>query len=379
MACNPFFRRGKIFYRIHFDNRTVQQKAFDVDNHLNRKMAEGRAAEITSKIRNHTFDYAVEFPEGNHYSRVKKPKPAKPHSVRSYYEKWIERQVGRASKIRDYKQHYNAYILPQLGDLMLSQIDQETLEDFRSYLLKKKKLSMKSARNCIGGSLRAMLRDAKALSGFENMSWPRLQREQPDPFTEDERDKILAHYRKTRPFKDYAFVAWQFYQGCRPSESSALRWGNVDVKKAKARISTSRHLGEEAATKTAASDRTIDLMPPSSEILRQIKPVHEKPDAYVFVNEQGLPIDAAEFGRAFQGVLRVLELRQRRFYCSRHTWISLALTADIPVKYIAEQAGTSIQMIQANYGKFMGDSGAAKLKALYVHSRPNRDIAVTSA
>ena len=204
----------------------------------------------------------------------------------------------------------------------------------------------------------------------------RQKREPPDPFEQFERDNFLDYYRKNRPFKEYAFLAWQFWQGTRPSEAAGLKWGAIDIKKMKARISASRHLREEHSTKTAASDRTIDLMPTTIDILKQLKPAKEKPDDYVFTNEKGLPIDQAEFGRKFGDALRVLEVRQRRFYNCRHTWFSIALSAGIPVKYVAEQGGTSIQMLQANYGKFLGDTGAAKLRALYspLYSRPARSV-----
>ena len=92
-------------------------------------------------------------------------------------------------------------------------------------------------------------------------------------------------------------------------------------------------------------------------------PLRVEPNSYVLHDGQGKPIDQGEFGRAFQGVLRVLEIRQRRFYNIRHTFISVALTIGCNQKWIAEQTGTSIAMIQDHYGKYIRDGGDALLRA----------------
>ena len=98
-------------------------------------------------------------------------------------------------------------------------------------------------------------------------------------------------------------------------------------------------------------------------MVKTILPLRVERGSYVFTNRQGKPIDQAEFGRAFQGVLRVLEIRPRSFYNTRHTFISLALTAGENIKAISEQCGTSIQMIEQHYGRYMrNDFGRAMLK-----------------
>ena len=84
---------------------------------------------------------------------------------------------------------------------------------------------------------------------------------------------------------------------------------------------------------------------------------------------QGKPIDQSEFARGFQAVLRVFKTRQRPFYNTRHTYISVALALGCNQKWIAEQTGTSMQMIQEHYGKYIRGDGDARLRA-YV-AKPN--------
>lgn len=70
--------------------------------------------------------------------------------------------------------------------------------------------------------------------------WPRRISKLPDPYTEEERDRILDFYANHRPYWAYAFVHFRFFAGTRPSEAVALKWGTVDLRSRKAHIGLSR-------------------------------------------------------------------------------------------------------------------------------------------
>jgi integrase len=114
--------------------------------------------------------------------------------------------------------------------------------------------------------------------------WPRLPQREPDPYTEQERDALLAYYRANRPPWAYAFVHFRFWTGTRPSQATAFKWGSVDLLNARATIALSRHLGEENAPKTRASRRTITLLPNVVELLKTILPLRVEPNNYVFTD-----------------------------------------------------------------------------------------------
>jgi integrase len=105
----------------------------------------------------------------------------------------------------------------------------------------------------------------------------------------------------------------------------------------KATINSSRTFGEDNSTKTEASTRTITLLPNVIEVLQTLQPLHIDAENYVFTDEQGKPVDQNGFGRKFTGVSRVLNIRPRRFYNTRHTSISVTLTIGCNQKWIAEQ------------------------------------------
>jgi hypothetical protein len=67
-----------------------------------------------------------------------------------------------------------------MGEMELNGVTVDTLENFRLYLVEGRKLSLKTARNVIDGSLRAMFRDAGRRidrNPFNDLPanwWPRL-------------------------------------------------------------------------------------------------------------------------------------------------------------------------------------------------------------
>jgi integrase len=125
-------------------------------------------------------------------------------------------------------------------------------------------LKMKSARTIIDASFRAMMRDARKIDNlidtdpFAALDWPRLPSPKPDPFTEEDRDKIIQAFKEKSRFY-YPFVYLLFWTGMRPSEALALRWEDIDIKHSFLSISKSRYMDAENSPKTAGSEREIRL------------------------------------------------------------------------------------------------------------------------
>jgi len=70
--------------------------------------------------------------------------------------------------------------------------------------------------------------------------------------------------------------------------------------------------------------------------------------------------DPHEWHRA----LRALNLRPRKFYATRHAFISLVLTRGARIKWVAEYVGTSVEMIERHYGRYLGADTASQLALL---------------
>ena len=135
-------------------------------------------------------------------------------------------------------------------------------------------------------------------------------------------------------------------QGARESEH-LVRAAGGDIRR-------SRVLWREAAPKTAGSERAVKVVPELHDILRALSPVHADSDLHVFRGRDGHPLHQDRVTqRHWQPALRELQIRPRVLYACRHTFISLALTAGVNLKWLAEYCGTSVVMIERRYGRYM--------------------------
>jgi integrase-like protein len=88
-----------------------------------------------------------------------KPTP----TVAEFYKSWIETKVEplyRRALVKDYRIHFSAYILPAFKHIRLAGISTRDLNDFRVELLRRG-FAVKTVRNIIDASFRAMYRDAR--------------------------------------------------------------------------------------------------------------------------------------------------------------------------------------------------------------------------
>ena len=171
----------------------------------------------------------------------------------------------------------------------------------------------------------------------------------PEPFTIDEMAAILAWFKKAEPFY-FAFVLWQFETGARPSESTALRF--ADVQWNRIRIHRSRHLKTEAATKTKNSQRIITVGPTLAALLTEQRlPFFSRSGSPCFTTNTAAPSTPIN-GRKITGRWSNKNSASRTGESSTRP-----ATRSSPsrsrrnrnIKAIADYCGTSIQMIEQDY------------------------------
>jgi len=384
-------RHGYLALRLYWENRTSWEGTALRDTPGNRAKLEARARVITDEMAEQRFDYLRWFPHGNKAALFRPAGTsalATPPTVDAYAERtWLPRKVPplvRASLTKTYRKAIR-HVRRRFDGVRLDHVTPAALEDFRAYLTRPEReggrgLKMKTARDLIDGSFRALYRDAREVDRlvtgdpFAALTWPAKIDPEPDPFTEDERDLLVEHFwQRNRPYYPLVYVA--FFTGMRTGELVGLRWGDVDIRTAKLHVRRSRTMGEDNAPKTRKSKRTIALLPDVAAVLRQAKPLHADEDAFVFTTQTGTPLDAERFvEKHWRRALRATNVRPRRFYDTRHTFISAALTRGTNLKWLADYCGTSVDMIERHYGRYMhGDDGQL---ALLAPRRPKRLRAV---
>lgn len=150
-------------------------------------------------------------------------------------------------------------------------------------------------------------------------------------------------------------LAWIISHG----EAVGLRWGTVDLRQGTLTIKFSRTLGEDNPPKTKGSQRTLNLRPDVVAVLRAAQPLHVTPNTFVLTTPTGLPLDVDRFVESrWHRTLRATGVRPRKFYATRHTFISVALSRGCSAKWVARYCGTSLEMLDRYYARWMGDDSS---------------------
>jgi integrase len=309
-----------------------------------------------------------------------------PSRIEAYAETWLKRQVPplvTTATARNRKFLINKVVGKRwFGETEFADITTEALAEWRGDLLSRK-LSIGYVRGAIDGHFRALFRDARlaakaaarglgvALPGwtldnpFEELVWKDGLSAEPDPFTDEEKRKLLDYFREKKPGW-YPLLLWQLEVGTRPSEAVALRVMDVDLDTGTAHIRRSRVGRKEGlATKTADSQRLTLIWPWVKEELVELGfPKSGDPGAFFFSTPRGMPVSQEYFSGVFwRPALEAAGVRRRRFYCTRHTAISAALSAGERTPWVAENFGTSALIIERHYAKWIGRHGGSALIA----------------
>lgn len=251
-------------------------------------------------------------------------------------------------------------MVPFSKGLTLRDITDAHLKCFISYLQglpgkRARPMGPKSINNCLG-PVKTMLKEAvekKWLAHDPTAFVKRLREPKPDvdPFTPQEFEHFLAHV--TSHYRTNFHVA--FLTGMRPNEEIALKWDNVDFLHRKIAIREGRVGKVEGLPKTHGSTRDIDMLPSLYELLLRHRGDTWLRGDYVFLNQDGRPIDVNTLRRRiWYPTLKRAGIRSRTLYQTRHTFATLTLAAGENPEWIASQMGhTTTQMLFQRYAKFI--------------------------
>jgi integrase len=382
MGCKVKQRsNGRLAYRLFWNGYRSWEGTGVRATDKRRERMQQNADVMSQEIAEGRFDYLHWFPYGSKahlFNTAIIPKTA-PKSLAVYVEKtWLPRKVApnvRASLAQTYRKHWNKHIKPAFGSWPLTAITTAALEDFKVKLTAAepsgKGLKMKTARDIIDGTFRAVIRDARrvdrvvTVDPFAELTWPRKIVPKPDPFTAEERNQLLDFFwRRKRHY--FGFVYVLFFSGLRTAEAIGLRWGKADLRRGRLAIDVSRTLGEDNAPKTKRSQRTIPLRPEVVAVLQDRRPLRVSEDTFVFTTEMDTPLNEERFvEKHWRPALRATGIRPRKFYATRHTFITQTLKAGaVSMKKLADYCGTSVEMIEKHYADWMEPETAAELAGL---------------
>lgn len=193
---------------------------------------------------------------------------------------------------------------------------------------------------------------------------PKLRTERRDEFTREEYRALHSRARKWikeartdaaawRRTIVYNFVLIMCGTGMRPPEAKNLRWRDVAYAK-------DREGREVVVLSVHGKGKSRRLVAPAEGVGAYIERVRElsvatNPDDRVFTTKKGAPTRTL-FKRPIVELLKYAKLSigpsgtPRSTYCFRHTYATLRLSEGVDAYLLAEQMGTSVQMIQQHYG-----------------------------
>src|SRR6266478_2997215 len=270
MACAvKVNRHGRLAFRLYWNGMESWEGTDYMDKPENRFVLEAKALIISREIDDGIFEYLHHFPHGNKahlYRREEQPSFSQ-QTVENFYKSWIKKQPDRVRphRVKDYEAAIGQVLKTRIGKVRFGAIPLgflkvADLKDLQNRL-KAKGLKAATVNGIVHSCLRAMLRDARVDGLVKVNLYDRaffkplpLTDAKPsiDPYTPEEREIILEAFRTKRRHY-YRFVFFHFWQGPRPSESTALRREDVDLKYGTANIHRSRVQGHEAGTKTVRS------------------------------------------------------------------------------------------------------------------------------
>ena len=212
--------------------------------------------------------------------------------VDAYWRPYLDRRGVKPSTRQSYECALQRHILPELGDLPLTEVVPLHIETLIQAKLKIG-LSAKTVRNLVGllqgiFSL-AVDNDLIARSPVRSKHKPTVHRREKPVWTADQVKLILAAV----PQGYRALFVCAALTGARLGELLGLQWMNVNLKNRTLRIQQSLWQRELVSPKTSGSVRTVPfgdgLAQPLLECYQTA--VHKQPEDFVFCKRDGTPLN----------------------------------------------------------------------------------------
>ncbi len=255
---------------------------------------------------------------------------------------------------RDAEQRLALHVIPKLGKRPISELTLTELRKWRDNLVSRPvKPVSRSTANRVMANFKAALNRAfadeanglltdkawRVLEAFDDASKARL-----DHFTAAEVLKLIEKAQEKDALFAHLLEAG-FYTGARYGELCLLDVRHFDAKRGQVEIPDG---------KTGARITTL-----TAEAVIFFKQLTEGKNArdVLLPKKDGKRWAKSEQHRPMKAALAAAELpATASFYTLRHTYVSRAIELGMPLTLVAENVGTSVRMIETNYGKFVAQT-----------------------
>jgi integrase len=298
-----------------------------------------------------------------------------------YLTSWIEDVHASQLKpttLYDYKRVINAYLIPGLGSIKLQDLRPSHIQAFYSDLLtvpnrSGKPLSPRTVEKT-GAVLRKALNYAVNTDGVLNgnpavkVPTPKGNGSIPTPWSLSELMTFLETAKSHRLFFYFRLSA---FTGARRGELLALRWSDFDgtsIQIKKSRTKAGNEVVEQNSTKGGTNGQRrvpLDAETIKAHKKRQLEEATKlmglgawNNTGYVFVREDGLPIDLHTPTHVFIKLSKRAGLRPIRLHDLRHLHATELLRLGEPLHVVAQRLGHRDAMVTATVYAHVTDQQA---------------------
>lgn len=361
-------RYDKLVVDFRYMNKRCRETTNLIDTPANRKKLEKVIEQMEAEITLGIFSYAKYFPKSEKCDEMmalndrKECIQSDTPSFKQFATLWFsEKEIEwRDTYKRKIQEIIDMYLLPSFGTKPIHLIKKTDVLAFRSSLAKvtygKANKHLSAARiNSIMVPLGMILKEGAKRYKFDNPYDDIKSLKEPktdiQPFTLEEVWKFINGVRAD--YHNYYLV--RFFTGMRTSEIDGLIWENIDFDRREIVIKQALVKGKIVPPKTQESYRAIQMSPWVYDALLEQQTITYERSDYVFCAHTGEPLDYNNVNkRVWHPTLKILGLKKRNAYQSRHTAATLWLAAGESPEWIASQMGHSTtKMLFNTYSRYV--------------------------
>ena len=271
----------------------------------------------------------------------------------------------------EYKKALNKYWMPEFAPKPINEIKPSDIKTIVAGV----EWSSAKTRNNVVSVLRRVFEHAYddeliEFNPADKVKSAKHQKAPPDPFTEEEANRIVAdmYARNTGKEAVYAaYIEFAFWTGMRTSEMMALKWDDIDWFQKTARVDKAQSKGRLNDQTKTAKVRDVMLTEQALHALDVMKPLTYLKQGEIFRSPRtGESWKTDKSPREpFYTSLRKLGIRKRKTYNTRHTYATFMLMRGVNPAFAAAQLGHSLQMFLQVYAKWIhGEQNKSEFEKL---------------
>ncbi len=283
---------------------------------------------------------------------IQKKKKSKVNVLfRDKAELWLNKQKFSV-KLSTYSYYmsvvYN-HLLPELGNLLLNDIDEEVIYSFINQKILSHKLK-KSTLHEIVGILKQILQFSNI---YIKIRLPKLDKKEIKTLSKEQKE-ILETYISDHLNDITIGILLSLYTGLRLGEVCALKWQDIDfnlgVVTVKKTVSRVKNLDKEISSKTkliltsAKTENSIRIIPINRSLLKLLKfykMKYNKLDSNFILSSTNQFMDPRNYYNQFKKILKSCHLESFNYHSLRHTFATNCIKEGLDPKSLSEILGHS--------------------------------------